>query len=244
MARVTKGNSGNAYHKGKRSVVGVWGATIGWQAREPEQRRKGAGTTYRRRSSPSAAVWVPQARCSKRCGARSWRRFGRRRMRWPWRVCQSACVGFLRTTTARPAGSTPYPYTHDRTVTNAGSKRSVEPVWSRRWLPPEAGGGEEPRPPEPALPARLDRRKPIAPQHIQRPPTVRFGAIGHLHAPCSAPWIQAPSDPTWPPHTGTTERLPLVTVRSCRYEGRAYRLRMALQFRRSGRSQMSFLGLS
>ena len=96
------------------------------------------------------------------------------------------------------------------TLVNA-CKRSVEPVWSRRWLPPEAGGGEEPRPPEPALPARLDRRKPIAPQHIQRPPTVRFGAIGHLHAPCSAPWIQAPSDPTSPPHTGTTERLRTLT---------------------------------
>ena len=35
-----------------------------------------------------------------------------------------------------------------------------------------------------------------------------------------------------------------VSVRSCRYEGRLYRLRMAFQFRRSGRSQMSFLGLS
>jgi hypothetical protein len=35
-----------------------------------------------------------------------------------------------------------------------------------------------------------------------------------------------------------------VSVRSWVYEGRLYRLRMAFQFRRRGRSQMSFLGLS
>lgn len=96
--------------------------------------------------------------------------------------------------------------------------RSVGPVWSRRWLPPEAGGGEERQPPEPALPTRPDRRKPIASQHIRRSPTVRFGAIGHLHAPFSAPWIRAPVRP----HVGPSDRhdrtlTTAVTVRWSRY---------------------------
>jgi len=79
----------------------------------------------------------------------------------------------------------------------------------------------------------------------------RFGVVGHplLHhrfrATFSTRRTHKPPNPAIGPSYRHDRTLTFqVSVRSCRYEGRLYRLRMAFQFRRSGRSQMSFLGLS